>query len=87
MQTWSTAVESTDAPRGTRWRGVSYVTHGPDTRGGAPAPRGAIVTYRTRALQSRNEARELARSRTIHHNLYHVESAAGHLARYCHERA
>jgi len=69
-------------PRG-RYRNVKHYANAD----GDILPRNARVVYRTRPRVARNEAYEQARSRTIHHNLYHGEDPAPrHLARYCHER-
>jgi hypothetical protein len=86
---WRTAVVTVPTPRGPRYRGVCYIG---GVYGSVPwrmgLPRGAQTVYATRLhVESRN-AGEQARSRTIHHNLWHTDGApAGHLARYCHEPA
>ena len=66
---WTTTVETVDTPRGPRYRGIVYVGEGYPKDG--PAPRGAQVRYTTRLHTQYNEAREQARGRTIHHNVFH----------------
>lgn len=68
-EVWTTTVETIDTPRGLRYRGIVYVGEGKPKDG--PAPRGAQVRYTTRLHTKYNEAREQARSRTIHHNVFH----------------
>ena len=66
---WTTTVETVTTARGPRYRGVVYVGEGYPKNG--PAPRNAQVRYTTRLHTKYNEAREQARSRTIHHNVFH----------------
>lgn len=94
---WFTATLTIDTPRGERFQGVSYkgsrgpITVMPDRR--EALPRNAEVTYRSPLRIHANEAYELARSRTIHHNLWHDDTPDSarisylHAARYCHEKA
>lgn len=70
---WTTTVETVHTPRGPRYRGITYVGEGTPKDG--PAPRGAQVRYTTRLHTKYNEAREQARGRTIHHNIFHDGTA------------
>ena len=86
---WTTRTIPVQTPRGTRYQGVSLVGEGYPTVG--PLPRKAQVRYTTRRLlRSPNLATEEARSRTIHHNLWHDGSEdaerIAHLHRNCPER-
>lgn len=71
-ETWTTTVVTVDTPRGPRYQGVSHVGEGMPRFG--KLPRNAQVRYTTRLHRSANEAREQARSRTIHHNVFHADS-------------
>lgn len=75
-----TATLALDTPRGRRWQGVVYVARGRSWRvkryanaDGGELPRGAEVVYRSRIFRHPNPAYEAARSRTVHHNLYHLD--------------
>jgi hypothetical protein len=74
-----TATVAIDTPRGRRWQGVTYAGHSGPRRyaneSGERLPRGAQVRYRSPRRIHAGDAYELARSRTIHHNLYHSPSA------------
>lgn len=92
-EVWYTATLAVETPRGRRWQGVTYTPGGKEWRprryANAPGerlPRKAIVRYRSPLRRFANYAYELARGRTIHHNLYHGDDPApGHVARWCHE--
>lgn len=79
-ETWTTRVVTVDTPRGPRYQGVCYVGEGMPTFG--KLPRGAQVRYTTRLHTNPNEAREQARSRTIHHNVFHDGTAGIVVADY-----
>lgn len=71
-----TAVIATETPRGIRFRGVSYSAGGREWRvkryADAPGdvlPRKAIVHYQSPLRVNRGAAYELARDRSIAHNL------------------
>jgi hypothetical protein len=91
-ETWTTITTEVETPRGMRYQGISYVGEGRPTFG--RLPRNAQVRYTTRLHRFANEASEQARSRTIHHNLWHAgsewangEGRTLHTARDCHERS
>lgn len=80
-----------------RYVGVSFVSTGREYRvrqatneDAQRLPRGARIVYQTRPYRRDKRwthAFEQARSRTIHHNLYHADNpASGHVLRWCHER-
>lgn len=81
---WTTTVETVTTPRGPRYRGICYVGEGYPKNG--PAPRGAQVRYTTRLHTQYLEAREQARSRTIHHNVFH-DGAGGPNVMQWHRRS
>lgn len=77
---WTTTVETVNTPRGLRYRGISYVGEGYPKNG--PAPRGAEIRYTTRLHTQYNEAREQARGKTIHHNVFHDGNKAPYIREY-----
>lgn len=81
---WTTTVVEVETPRGTRYQGVCYVGEG-RVRFGRP-PRNAHLRYATRLHKSSVEAGEQARSRTIHHNLWHDGSEDAERIAYLHHR-
>lgn len=89
-ETWTTIAAPVETPRGTCYQGISYVGEGRPTVG--RLPRNAQVRYTTRLYRHANVASDQARSRTIHHNLWHdgsewamTEGRALHTASDCHE--
>lgn len=70
---WTTTVQTVDTPRGKRYQGVCYVGEGKPKDG--PPPRNAKIRYTTRLHTQYLEAREQARGRTIHHNVFHDGNA------------
>jgi hypothetical protein len=73
-----TATLTVPTPRGPRYQGVSYLgTRGPSRNANTrrwddeAVPRRGIVRYRSPLRRSAIEAHEAARSRTIHHNVFH----------------
>jgi len=84
-ETWTTITVAVETLRGTRYQGISYVGEGRPTFG--KLPRNADVRYTTRLHVSHIEASEQARSRTIHHNIWHDGSGFtdSHDRRDCHE--
>lgn len=85
-ETWTTITVEVETPRGTRYQGISYVGEGRPTFG--KLPRKAQVRYTTRLHKSHIEASEQARSRTIHHNIWHAPDGIRtyHSTRDCHEK-
>ena len=79
-ETWYTATLAVETPHGRRWRGVSFTPGGREYRvrryanaDGERLPRKAIIRYQSPLRIHANEAYETARSRTIHHNIWHNE--------------
>lgn len=84
-ETWTTATIPVETPRGVRYVGVAYVGLG---RPHQLQRRPKAVRYATRLRRFAYLAAEQARSRTIHHNLFHdgSEWAASAEARTLHSR-
>jgi hypothetical protein len=79
-EVWTTTVATVDTPRGPRFQGICYVGEGYPREGNPP--RGARVRYTTRLYRSPVNAREYARARTVHHNVFHDGSAAPAVMRH-----
>jgi hypothetical protein len=79
-EVWTTTVVTVNTPRGPRYRGVCYIGEGMPRFG--PVPRGALVRYATRLYRSAVEAREQARGRTVHHNVFHDGNAGPEVMRH-----